>query len=211
MLGGSIEDQLNAAALAQLSFSTKLNHIREEDLESLDAENQALMAKAKSIQKLIEESIRKGANNSHRAIRINSIIQKYSEYSKIIFDTKRRIRTKRLEEEERNSLITGVTARQGSTVAIDILHKEGDTLDKSNKSLNEIEDSAISALKTLGQQNQTLKNLHRRMLDLASSIGVSHSVVRHIQRRLMMDRIIMWGGMVVTLIVLIVCWYFFRR
>jgi len=50
MLGGSIEDQLNAAALAQLSFSTKLNHIREEDLEGLDAENQALTAKAKAIQ-----------------------------------------------------------------------------------------------------------------------------------------------------------------
>jgi len=46
---------------------------------------------------------------------------------------------------------------QSSAVAIDILQKEGDTLDKSNKALTEIEDSAVSALRTLGQQNQTLK------------------------------------------------------
>jgi hypothetical protein len=125
----SLEDQLNSAALAQLTFSHEMNSMREEDLDSLEAENQGLLAKAQIVQKLVEESIRKGTSNTHRAIRISSIIQKYNENTKIIAETKRRARNRRMEDEQRESLLSGATQRQVGlfdfqtiTFLFDLLH-----------------------------------------------------------------------------------------
>ena len=59
----------------------------------------------------------------------------------------------------------------------------------------------------LRDQRSVLKGAHRRVLDIASSLGVSSSLMRIIERRTTGDRIIVYGGSLVVLLVLGVAWW----
>ena len=47
------------------------------------------------------------------------------------------------------------------------------------------------------------------MLDIANALNLSRSLMRHIENRQFMDKVIVYGGMVFTLLILFVLWYFF--
>jgi Golgi SNAP receptor complex protein 2 len=45
------------------------------------------------------------------------------------------------------------------------------------------------------------KNAHRRVLDVANTLGLSQDVIRWIERRSVEDKYVFWIGVVVTLLV----------
>ena len=61
-------------------------------------------------------------------------------------------------------------------------------------------------LEALGQQRSALKGIERKVLDLANTLGVSNSVMRVIERRQLVDKAIVYGGMLLTLWLL---WFVF--
>lgn len=67
----------------------------------------------------------------------------------------------------------------------------------------------MGSLKT---QRSTLKSAHRKVLDVASSLGLSANLMRLIERRTTADKILVYGGMVlVTLLVALIYWFMLRR
>lgn len=67
----------------------------------------------------------------------------------------------------------------------------------------------MGSLKT---QRSTLKSAHRKVLDVASSLGLSSNLMRLIERRTTADKILVYGGMVlVTLLVALIYWFMLRR
>ena len=61
-------------------------------------------------------------------------------------------------------------------------------------------------LEALGQQRSALKGIERKVLDLANTLGVSNSVMRVIERRQLVDKAIVYGGILLTLWLL---WFVF--
>ena len=49
-----------------------------------------------------------------------------------------------------------------------------------------------------------------QVLDVLSSIGLSDSLLRMIDRRQRLDAIIVYGGMLLVVVVLLMLWWFFR-
>lgn len=58
-------------------------------------------------------------------------------------------------------------------------------------------------LETLRYNRETLKGAHRRIIDLANTLGLSNATISLIERRVSQDKYILFGGMFVTIAVVI--------
>jgi len=107
-------------------------------------------------------------------------------------------------EQEREELLNRrFTANDSTTISL----LDGD-LDHHNRllSMDNKMDGLIStgytALENLRWQGKTLKGARKRMLDFANTLGLSNLVMRRIETRTFQDKIILFGGMIVTLIIM---------
>ena len=89
--------------------------------------------------------------------------------------------------------------------------REARTLDSAGTQLDQLTDHAGAVMDVLGKQRGTLKGVHRKVLDMATTLGVSNSVLRFIERRQFWDRLIVYGGMLLTLALLYFVFFRLRR
>lgn len=57
-------------------------------------------------------------------------------------------------------------------------------------------------MESLHEQGSTLKGIHKKVLDVASSLGMSSTVMRMIDRRHEGDKYILFGGMILTCLIM---------
>lgn len=62
--------------------------------------------------------------------------------------------------------------------------------------------TGYSILDNLREQKSKLKGAHRRLMDLGNTLGLSSTTIRLIERRVREDKYILFGGMLITLIVI---------
>ncbi|ETO33765.1 v-SNARE family protein, partial [Reticulomyxa filosa] len=76
-----------------------------------------------------------------------------------------------------------------------------------------IVDSALEALSNvksdLFDQKSLLKQTRKKILDLGNLVGFSNSLVGVIMKRTTEDQWILYGGMLFTIVVIFLLWYFF--
>ena len=112
------------------------------------------------------------------------------------------------ELEEREALLAG--GRGGGELAIDIngfAAHESRRLHESDSAIDGLTGNATAVLDQLGQQRGALKGVHKRVLDLATTLGVSNSVMKMIERRQFLDKLLVYGGMLAVLALL---WFVHR-
>jgi len=114
------------------------------------------------------------------------------------------------EEQQRKQLLEGRTRRQVASVTIDGLYQETASLDRSMRAADEIHEMGASILSSLGEQNDFLKSAQMKLLNIGHSLKLSRSVMKVIENRQNLDKILVYGGMVVVLILLAVLFYFFK-
>ncbi|KAI9021925.1 hypothetical protein DFJ74DRAFT_105397 [Hyaloraphidium curvatum] len=90
----------------------------------------------------------------------------------------------------------------------DYFIREGESLKNAGMRIDEYISSGRNALQELFEQRSIMKNAQRRILDIANTLGLSTSVLRYIERRGQQDKWILYGGMLVTLVILgLIIWY----
>ncbi|KAH6927594.1 hypothetical protein HPB50_006130 [Hyalomma asiaticum] len=72
----------------------------------------------------------------------------------------------------------------------------------ANRNVDDLIGSGTSILSNLREQRTTLKGAHRKILDVANTLGMSNTVMRMIERRTYQDKLILFGGMFVTCVVM---------
>lgn len=55
-----------------------------------------------------------------------------------------------------------------------------------------------NVLESLRSQRETLKGAHKRVIDIANTLGLSNATIRLIERRVKQDKFILIGGMLIT-------------
>ena len=96
------------------------------------------------------------------------------------------------------------------SIAVNALLAERASVQHSSSAVDELQDLAGQVLGALRGQRGVMKGAHRRVLDVAASLGVSSSLMRMIERRSTGDKIIVYGGMVVVLAVIVLAWWWTR-
>lgn len=98
---------------------------------------------------------------------------------------------------------------QDTSIQIDHAVQHHDRLAFSNREVDNMISSGHGVLENLRSQRLTLKGAQRKILDLANTLGLSNTVMRLIERRTVQDKFILYGGMVVTLIIMFLIWKYF--
>lgn len=115
------------------------------------------------------------------------------------------------QERDREELMSRTFAANDQDTAIQIDHavQHHDRLAFSNREMDNMIMSGHGVLENLKSQRLTLKGAQRKILDLANTLGLSNTVMRLIERRTYQDKFILYGGMIVTLIIMFLIWKYF--
>ena len=95
-----------------------------------------------------------------------------------------------------------------AAVAIDPALQHHTRMTGAHSRVDEMMETGSNILSSFRQQGSTLKGVHRKVLDMANSLGLSNNVLRLIERRTEQDWVILVVGMVVTCIVMYFVWYY---
>jgi Golgi SNAP receptor complex protein 2 len=92
------------------------------------------------------------------------------------------------------------------------LSSQSSSLQRSITLVEQMKTTGASVLDMLSSQRETIHAAQRKVLDIGLMLGVSQSTIRMIERRNLMDKIIVYGGMIlVSLLLFYIFWFRFWR
>ncbi|KAL8586569.1 hypothetical protein ACOMHN_053922 [Nucella lapillus] len=113
-------------------------------------------------------------------------------------------------DQEREALLSRTfTTNDATSVDIDPALQQHTKMGNAHSRMDEILETGSNILSNLRDQRGALKGVHRKVLDLANTLGLTSTVMRLIERRTAQDKIILVVGMVVTCIIMYVVWSYF--
>eukprot|EP00386_Alphamonas_edax_P009070 GDKI01029830.1.p1 GENE.GDKI01029830.1~~GDKI01029830.1.p1 ORF type:complete len:223 (-),score=42.42 GDKI01029830.1:21-689(-) len=107
-----------------------------------------------------------------------------------------------IQQEERRKLFDGSKKRDATDHMLD----ERQRLQESHSVLDSMLAQGRGVIDMMGAQNKTLKNAKRKALDIASSVGLSSSLLGVIERRNSLDKWLVFGLMCVTVFIFWAVW-----
>jgi len=109
------------------------------------------------------------------------------------------------EVREREELLTKKfsTNDQNTTIMIDHALQHNTSLHDAHHGMDELLGSGSSILTNLREQKVTLKGAHKRILDIANTLGLSNTVMRLIEKRAFQDKYVLFGGMFFTCVIMV--------
>ncbi|XP_063922738.1 probable Golgi SNAP receptor complex member 2 [Zophobas morio] len=96
-----------------------------------------------------------------------------------------------------------------TTINIDYAIQHQNSLQNSHKGIDEMLHTGANALDSLRSQRLTLKGAHRRIMDMANTLGLSNHTMRLIEKRAVEDKFVLILGIVITLVVIVLVIIYF--
>mmetsp|Transcript_14168 Transcript_14168/g.18870 ORF Transcript_14168/g.18870 Transcript_14168/m.18870 type:complete len:208 (-) Transcript_14168:1145-1768(-) len=113
------------------------------------------------------------------------------------------------QKQEREELMRRRRVRKGGgddyENAMNDLADESQSIEQSHQMVGEIIASGQASL--IGLVEQRLQSAKRALLDIGNKLGLSNSTMRIIERRDITDAYLVFGGMIVTLLVIYFVWF----
>lgn len=119
---------------------------------------------------------------------------------------------RRIQEAKERAELLGRANGESSHV-LRIYDDEAQAMEKVKSSSRMLEDAyatGVAILSKYSEQRDHLKRAQRKALDVLNRLGLSNSVLRLIERRNRVDRWIKYGGMIATIIFVIMFWRWTR-
>lgn len=111
--------------------------------------------------------------------------------------------------DEREQLLNHrFTSNQETCLDIDFALQHNTSLNNAHTGVDEMLSTGSNILGSLINQRETLKGAHRRIQAIGSTLGLSNHTMKLIERRFVEDKYIMIGGMITTLLVIMLVIYF---
>lgn len=113
----------------------------------------------------------------------------------------------KVEMRERSMLLGGAS----ESVTVDAFLQQRASLTSSHNMVDEFTHQATAVLENLRSQRSVMKGVHKRVLDIAQTLGVSTSLMRLIERRTTGDKIIVYAGMLLLSALVFAIWWYTRK
>jgi Golgi SNAP receptor complex protein 2 len=122
-------------------------------------------------------------------------------------DTYRYRKYERLREERKGEVLLNLqfqpNSSQETIILMDHDKKHHTSLYNADRGVDDLQQSGARILESLPDQREILKGAHRCLYDVANTLGFSNTTMRLIERRAYQNKRILFGGMVFTLIVIV--------
>ena len=96
----------------------------------------------------------------------------------------------------------GTSNGDDTQILIDAALNHQGALGRSRQGVEELIMQGQATLSTLRDQRGLMKNIKKKMLDISSMLGMSNTVMRLIERRSEGDKYLLFGGMIVTCVIM---------
>merc|ERR1719192_1103093 len=96
-----------------------------------------------------------------------------------------------------------------TSILIDAALNHQSSLQRSRQGVGELLMQGQETLTALRDQRNLMKNIKKKMLDISSMLGMSNTVMRLIERRSEGDKYLLFGGMIVTCVIMYLVVKFF--
>lgn len=116
---------------------------------------------------------------------------------------RRKTRTRRL----KNSFID--PSRDKKRAEIDDFIRNKESLSNSSRMLDDAIQMSKDIIVDMKHQNAMLKATQKTMRNIGNTLGLSKSLIRVITRREFVDKLLVFGGMALTMFALFMLWYYF--
>lgn len=121
---------------------------------------------------------------------------------------------RRQEEKEREELLTrrfttNAIAERDTAILIDHSLQHNLSLQNAHRGMDDMLLSGTNILENMREQRNTLKGAHRRMMDIANTLGLSNTTMRLIEKRAFEDKYILFGGMFITVVIIVLLIVYF--
>ncbi|XP_041360850.1 Golgi SNAP receptor complex member 2-like [Gigantopelta aegis] len=117
------------------------------------------------------------------------------------------------EEREREALLSRTFTTNDhdhdTSILIDASVQHNIGLSNAHRDMDNIIGHSSSILTNLREQRMTLKGVHKKILDISNSLGLTNTVMRLIEKRTFQDKIVFFVGVVVTCVVMYLVWKYF--
>ena len=153
-------------------------------------------------------------NSSKRDIwkrKVEQVVEECDQFRVSLERFKSRETRRQAEERDREELMQRVTSDDEFRLLVNQYDAEAGakmSLQRSGGMVDDLLAHGASVLGALGEQKERLKGAQHKMLDVLNSIGVSASLLRVIDRRQRMDAMLVYGGMLFTVVLLLIIWLF---
>eukprot|EP01101_Sappina_pedata_P002656 TRINITY_DN12877_c0_g1_i1.p1 TRINITY_DN12877_c0_g1~~TRINITY_DN12877_c0_g1_i1.p1 ORF type:complete len:258 (-),score=85.98 TRINITY_DN12877_c0_g1_i1:16-789(-) len=144
-------------------------------------------------------------------IRIGQLSDQYRTLVASITRLDNQNRAEMLELDQRRQLLN--QSKEECAIVIEDmkrLEKEGESLESSEKMSTDLIAMGHSVISALVEQRQTIKSIRRKVEDVAMALGVTRGMLRKIENHILLDKVILYGGMLVTLVIFLVLVYYYR-
>ncbi|XP_018330781.1 probable Golgi SNAP receptor complex member 2 [Agrilus planipennis] len=89
-----------------------------------------------------------------------------------------------------------------TTITMDYAIQQQTSLQNAHRGIDEMLYTGAGTLESLQSQRMTLKGAHRRIMDMANTLGLSNHTLRLIEKRAAQDKYVLLGGMLFTLTII---------
>jgi Golgi SNAP receptor complex protein 2 len=201
-LAVEVQEALSAAAASSPSTA------------SWDGTEAQMRALERSVRSLRGQAQQQGARRGVWASKVRSLAEDY-EYMKSDRDEIARKRSSVASYATQRAALFGDADLEGGggATASDVRHyaNERSSIDRSGRMVDEYISTANLSINSLRDQGSALKQAQRRLLDIGNSLGISKSLLGVIQTRAFWDKVMVYGGMVATLVMLFIVYRWKHR
>lgn len=101
------------------------------------------------------------------------------------------------------------TANSETSIEIDHSLQHHTAMTGAHRGVDDMIMTGHGVLDSLKSQRETLKGAQKRILDIGNTLGLSNHTMKIIEKRISEDKYVLFGGMAVTLLVIILVIYYF--
>lgn len=124
------------------------------------------------------------------------------------YQTKRQRREQEVAEREQ-LLSRRFSPNSETAIDLDYSLQQHNSLQNAHQGVDDMLYTGSNVLDNLRTQRDTLKTARTRILDIGNTLGLSNHTMMLIERRVKQDKFVMYGGMIVTLLIIGFVVYYF--
>lgn len=115
-----------------------------------------------------------------------------------------------MERTEREQLLSRrFTANSETSIDIDYSLQHHNQMQNAHRGVDDMLMTGTNVLDNIRYQGEKLKGAQQRILTIGNTLGLSNHTMKVIEKRLHEDKYVLYGGMAVTLFVIILVIYYF--
>ena len=118
---------------------------------------------------------------------------------------------RQVEEQQRRELLERRIGAGSPVVDVDAEARAARHVHNSKRVLEEAYETGVGIVGSMAGQRERLKATHRKVLDVLNAVGLSDSVLRLAERRQRLDKLLVYGGMLVTLLLVGLLYWWWKR